>query len=210
MAKKVLIIEDISINLILLTSLLQKTGYEVQGAENMREGVKYAKVMTFDILFCDLRMSANENSKLIKMIKSDERLAHIPIVVLSAMTLEQMRIDRGDITAYIAKPAQPGIIIEKLKNIMPPDHQDEFEKGKEKIESFEKRAEARRANVSVDVVDGYPVKTLALEEINIGQVIGAEVIDKNGLVILPSGTEVSDKVVDKLKTLEINEIKIRM
>ncbi|MDH4129072.1 MAG: response regulator [Spirochaetota bacterium] len=207
MIPKVLIVEDTPINLLLFTTLLKKNGYEVHGAANGREGLKMAKVMTFDLILCDLAMSGVDGGKLISSLKSEERLKDVPIVVVSGNSLEQMRVDTKLITAYFAKPVQPGILVKKLNEIAPIDSTDNNEI-KDKINEIEER-ESKRKSTSIQIIEGFPVESINVNDLEEGMITGDQIIDKNNLTVIPIGVALTDKFIEKLKSIGIEEILIR-
>ncbi len=208
MAQKVLIIEGTPIILTLLTNLFQKNGYDVQGASDAKEGLKMAKVMSFELIFYDIKIPGGDTIKLIPLLKGDERLKTIPIIVLSEASLETLRIDSEWVDAYFAKPTQPGIIMQKVKSILPPTQSSPIEQGKSKFDDFEKRAEKRKSS-DIKIVDGFPVEPMSLDSLKDGMTVGDEVFDNNQISIIKAGTSLTNKLIDKLKSLEINEIFIR-
>ena len=207
MAQKVLIIEDTAINLTLFTILFKKSGYDVHGANNAKEGLKMAKVMSFDLILCDLKMAGMDGSQLISLMKAEERLKNIPIVVISANTLEEMRVDKSLVAGYIAKPVQPGILIKKIQSILPPDAANVVD-SRAKIKELEERAESRKAHTA-NVIEGFPVEPVAVSSLEVGMVTGDEVMDNNNLPVMPMGVALTEKYIEKLKSMDIQEILIR-
>jgi len=209
MIPKILIVEDTAINLTLFTTLLKKHGYEVHGASDGREGLKMAKVMTFDLILCDLAMSGNINGgQLISTLKSEDRLKEVPIIVISGQTLEQMRVDKNLITAYFPKPVQPGILIKKLNELVPVEAVENNELAENKIDEIEKR-ETKRKSSSIQIIEGFPVEPISVDTLEVGMITGDQVVDKNNLTVIPMGVALTDKFIEKLKSLEISEILIR-
>ncbi len=208
MAQKVLIVEETPIILTLLTYLLQQNGYDVQGASDPREGLKMAKVMSFDLIFYDIKIPGGDSIKLIPLLKGEERLKNIPIIVLSGASLETLRIDKELVEAYLTKPVQPGILMQKVKSILPSSHTSPIEVDKSKFDDFEKRAEKRKSS-DVKVVEGFPVEATSVDSLKGGMTVGDEVFDNNHVSIIMAGTSLTDKLIDKLKSLEIKEIYIR-
>ncbi len=208
MGQKILIIEGTPIILTLLTNLFQQNGYDVQGASDPREGLKMAKVMSFELILYDIKIPGGDTIKLIPLLKGEERLKSIPILVLSEASLETLRIDKELVEAYLAKPVQPGIIMQKVKSILPASHTSPVEADKSKFDDFEKRAEKRKSS-EVKVVEGFPVETMSVDKLKEGMTVGDEIFDKNNVSIIVAGTSLTDKLIGKLKTLEIKEIFIR-
>ncbi len=208
MPKKVLIIEDIPINLNLFSILFKKNGYEVQGAENGKEGLRLAKVMSFDLIVCDLKLPGMEGGQIVNLLKSEDRLKDVPIITISANNLDEMKVDQSLIEAHLAKPVQPGILMNKVKSIVPPEENDALALSRQKIADLEKRVEERKSS-GIKVVDGFPVEQISTDTLEAGMIIGDEIKDNYNLPVFPIGVVITEKHIDKLKSLNIKEIYIR-
>jgi CheY-like chemotaxis protein len=119
---KVLYVEDEADLRHLLAQMLNLVGYRVKCAENGRTGVEKARAWLPDIILMDLRMPVMNGSDAIKILRSDPRTAHIPIVVMSAHTDANTRANCERIGAnkFFAKPISidkiDGTIRELLNN----------------------------------------------------------------------------------------------
>jgi CheY-like chemotaxis protein len=84
--KTVLMIDDEDINHHVIRMILKNDGYEMinsyTGAEALDYLSKYSSKI--DFIFLDLMMPDMHGLEVLKKIKSDESLAHIPIIVQSA------------------------------------------------------------------------------------------------------------------------------
>jgi CheY-like chemotaxis protein len=104
--KKILIVDD-EPDVLRLTSLrLEKLGYEVLTATNGKEALDVLRNEKPDMAMLDLIMPVMYGSEICKLVKSDEALKHIPIVLFTAyseiMTGEKAKSIGAD--GYIAKP----------------------------------------------------------------------------------------------------------
>ncbi len=208
MSYKVLVIEATHINLILLIMHLKRQGYDVQGAENGKEGLRMAKVMSFDLILCDVKLSDIDGEKLIVAMKAEERLEKVPILVMSTIPIEDIKIDESLIAGYLLKPVQPGIIIKKIEALLPERKpEDQIKEKQDKIDEIEKRAEQRKQGIKV--IDGFTVETISIDEVKVGMETGDQINDNNHSPIIPKGIALTEKHIDKLKSLDIKEIIIR-
>ena len=104
--KVILIIEDhleIREN---LAELLTLHGYGVLEAENGKEGIKTAIEKLPDLLICDILMPVMDGLEVLRELRNDDRIAHIPLIFLTA------RAEKTDVLlgmssgafSYIMKP----------------------------------------------------------------------------------------------------------
>jgi two-component system, OmpR family, alkaline phosphatase synthesis response regulator PhoP len=104
--KKILIVDD-EPDVLRLTSLrLEKLGFKVLTATNGKEALEVLRNEKPDLAMIDLIMPVMYGSEICKLVKSDETLKHIPIVLFTAyseiMNGEKAKSIGAD--GYIAKP----------------------------------------------------------------------------------------------------------
>ena len=103
--KTILIAEDNDSNFILMSYLLKKH-YNIIRAKNGKEAVDYAAKGGMEIILMDIKMPEMDGFQLLQILQGDERLAKIPVVMLTgdeeAETKEQGR--QAGIKAMLHKP----------------------------------------------------------------------------------------------------------
>lgn len=116
--KRILLVEDNSINQMLACAILNKIGYAVDIAEDGAKAVEAVRAQTYDLVLMDCLMPVMDGYEATKAIRRDEANSgkHIPIV---AMTANAMEGDREVCLAagmddYLTKP----IDILKLEKIV--------------------------------------------------------------------------------------------
>ena len=115
---KVLAVDDDFINLKLLKTMLIKSGLveEVIEAKNGVEAIEILKQRDdIDLILLDILMPVMNGIEMLKIIKSDENLKDIPVIVLS--TDETKRTEALDSGAndFINKPIRENVLTEKIK-----------------------------------------------------------------------------------------------
>ena len=97
--------------------MLKKNGYETFLAMNGRDGVNAATKQLPDLIIMDLAMPEMDGWEAIKIIKSNEKTASIPLVALTAHALpgdRQRAMDAG-CDEYITKPMDLEDLIEAVE-----------------------------------------------------------------------------------------------
>ncbi len=115
----VLIVEDNNELRHFLKSCL-KQKYRIEEAENGLVAWKKAEKLIPDFVISDLIMPEMDGLKLTEKIKNDERTSHIPVILLTAVTdmdakLEGMKVGVDD---YITKPFSSAFLNARVENLM--------------------------------------------------------------------------------------------
>jgi two-component system cell cycle response regulator DivK len=104
--KAILIVEDNLVNMVLLVAILEPLGYEVLQAINGTEGWRIACERRPDLILMDIQLPDVSGLEVTKRLKSDETLKSIPIIAVTAYTLDNQKeeILNGGCDAHIPKP----------------------------------------------------------------------------------------------------------
>jgi CheY-like chemotaxis protein len=105
-AHTVLIVDDISDNVILFSLAMQDMGYRVLTASNGEEAYSIAKLALPDLILMDIAMPQQDGLAATRRIREREELHHVPIIALTAFDTEGFRqaaFDAG-FNGYITKP----------------------------------------------------------------------------------------------------------
>ena len=116
--KQVLVVEDMKVNQMLLTKILEKHGCKVSTAINGKEAVEAVGDHRFDIVFMDCQMPEMDGFEATKHIRQEEDgSAHTTIVALTAdaMSGDREKCLNAGMDDYLNKPFKPEQITEMLK-----------------------------------------------------------------------------------------------
>ncbi|PIZ03835.1 MAG: two-component system response regulator [Gammaproteobacteria bacterium CG_4_10_14_0_8_um_filter_38_16] len=80
----VLVIEDNALNRDLFSRVLMHQGYNVMAAANGVDGIVMAKQNPPDVILLDMRLPDMSGCAVVKKIKKQVTMRHIPIIALSA------------------------------------------------------------------------------------------------------------------------------
>lgn len=120
MSKKVLIIEDDLSAARLTEYTLEQAGYEVITAYDGFDGLDKAVTECPDLIILDVMLPGLDGYEVCRQLRQESETATLPILIISA----KARDDDRDIglrvgaDAYIAKPVDPSVIIQKVEDIL--------------------------------------------------------------------------------------------
>jgi len=102
----VLIAEDNEKNLKLVRDLLQFHGFRTIEARTGREAVTIARQESPDLILMDIEMPDMDGVEALRLLRSDTRTSHIPVVAVtaSAMLADRQRLAGAGFDGYIIKP----------------------------------------------------------------------------------------------------------
>jgi YesN/AraC family two-component response regulator len=110
--ESILVVEDNSDLRHFISSIFQNQ-YRVYAAENGEQGLHLALDKTPDVIISDVMMPKLNGVELVSQIKSDERTSHIPMILLTAKSDLESKLEGLEVGAddYISKPFS----VEELK-----------------------------------------------------------------------------------------------
>lgn len=117
---KILIADDDSEMLEILSSMLEDEGYTVLRAENGQEAVDLARKELPALVMLDIHMPKMDGLTACKEIKSDKVTKGVPVVMLTvegSINEIQQAISYGAKT-YITKPSSKAEILKVVKSIL--------------------------------------------------------------------------------------------
>jgi two-component system cell cycle response regulator DivK len=118
--KKVAIVEDNELNLRLFRDLLQAHGVEVEAVGDAREAVSRISAFIPDLVIMDIQLPHISGIDLIRQMKSDNGLRHIPIMAVTAYAGkgDEARVRDAGADAYVAKPISVARFISSVEGLL--------------------------------------------------------------------------------------------
>jgi DNA-binding response OmpR family regulator len=97
-----------------------KMQYNIVEAENGKEGLQRAVTVIPDLIVSDVMMPEMDGVELCRKLKADQRTSHIPIILLTARTSEEQKLEGFESGAndYISKPFSFEILQSRIKNLI--------------------------------------------------------------------------------------------
>ncbi|MCK6144901.1 substrate-binding domain-containing protein [Prevotella intermedia] len=94
--------------------------YDVMEASDGSEGLKKAVREVPDVVVCDVMMSGMDGLECCKYLKSDSLTCHIPVILLTAKTLDEHRAEgyAYGADAYLTKPFNGNVLKARIKNLI--------------------------------------------------------------------------------------------
>ena len=122
MKTKILIVEDNPDCRKIFGFYLRNMGYEPIEAQDGREGIYYAKNSRPDLIILDWGLPDMNGLDVLALIKQDSTTSGIPVVVLTAMAMDNIRIKaiQAGAAAFLVKPTSPVVLDEIIKMVLDP------------------------------------------------------------------------------------------
>jgi PAS domain S-box-containing protein len=116
---KVLVVEDIVLNQLLMKTLLDDFGFEMDIASNGRIAVEMLATKTYDIILMDLQMPEMTGFEATEHIRKVMKLS-VPIIALTAdvTTVDLAKCKAVGMNDYIAKPVDERILYSKISGLV--------------------------------------------------------------------------------------------
>lgn len=117
---KFLVVDDFSTMRRIVKNLLKELGFtNVQEAEDGVEGLHKLRGEEFDFVVSDWNMPNMTGIDMLRAIRADEKLKHLPVLMVTAEAKRENIIEAAQAGAsgYVVKPFTAGTLDEKLKKI---------------------------------------------------------------------------------------------
>ena len=117
--KKILIVEDVELNVELLMQLLEDD-YELLVASDGLTGVSLAQEAKPDLILMDMSLPGIDGYEATRRIKADDTLKQIPVIGLSAhaMSGDAEKARAAGCNDYLTKPVNDELLFQKLTQIL--------------------------------------------------------------------------------------------
>lgn len=124
-----------------------KLQYTILEAKNGNEGLERALAAIPDLIVSDIMMPEMNGIELCKRIRNDQRTSHIPVVLLTARTAEEQKMEGFESGAndYVTKPFNFEILQSRLKNLIA--QREAFQK------MFHKHIDVKAGDVHITSLD---------------------------------------------------------
>lgn len=117
---KFLVVDDFSTMRRIVRNLLKELGFtNVQEAEDGVDALAKLRAETFDFVVSDWNMPNMTGLELLQAIRADEKLKHLPVLMVTAEAKKENIImaAQAGASGYVVKPFTAATLDEKLKKI---------------------------------------------------------------------------------------------
>ena len=119
MGLKVLVVDDDFINRKLLQTLLKKNSAMISSiveAENGSDALEKLKNdPSINIILLDIMMPIVDGIEFLKIYRSDDKNAHIPVIVLSTDDTRKNEVFDNGANDFLRKPIKEDLLFEKIR-----------------------------------------------------------------------------------------------
>lgn len=127
-SNQILIVDDSPDKLELLSLVLREAGYQVLSASSGLEGLEIAKRAIPDLIISDVSMPETDGIEFCRLIRADENLRSVPIMLVTALCKDTETLARGlaaGADEYFEVPFDPGRLIAKVARLIERKRTDE-------------------------------------------------------------------------------------
>ncbi len=113
----ILIVDDIADNIQVAMNILRESNYDFSFAMNGEDAYKLLQENSFDLVLLDVMMPGIDGFTLCKMMQTNEKMAHIPVIFLTAKA-DIDSVSQGFALGgvdYITKPFQADELVARVK-----------------------------------------------------------------------------------------------
>jgi CheY-like chemotaxis protein len=111
-----LIVDDNSVNRIMLSRYITKLGYQASMAENGRQALEKLQGEPFDLVLLDVDMPEMDGYQVLEQLKASPHLRDIPVIMISAVEELESIVKCIELGAqdYLPKPFNPVLLRARL------------------------------------------------------------------------------------------------
>lgn len=211
--KTIIIIDDQPFILKALSRLLKASGYLAKTAENGYLGLLKVINDIPSLIILDLNMPIMDGFTLIDKIKSNSTLARIPIIVLtcfSDMDIVKRCKDKG-VNEYMVKPYNQRVLLTKIEQLIGSGAVEKADKEKPEKPKLDKGNILVGDNKASKMKIGEMIffDEIYVNDLIPGMVIADHIKSDKGMILLTSGTVITNIVIKRLQDLKISTVKIK-
>src|SRR5215469_3145830 len=119
--KRILIVEDDRLSLVVLRQLLTAQGYEILHSSEGRDGINRARNERPDLIVMDIKLPDISGFDATLLLKKDDQTKGIPIIAVTACVTPEDKATalKSGCDAYVAKPVNISNLLRTVESFLP-------------------------------------------------------------------------------------------
>ena len=119
MMRKILIVEDVELNVDLLVQILEDD-YRLETAGDGASAIELAARLRPDLILMDMSLPVLDGWTATRRLKADPALRRIPVIALTAhaMAGDEERARECGCDDYLSKPIDEDVLLEKIRGLL--------------------------------------------------------------------------------------------
>lgn len=153
-SSRILVVDDVPVNIQLLVTYLAAEGYEVVSAKDGHDAMKAVKEHQPDLILLDVMMPKMNGFKVCEVIKSDDATKFIPVILVTALNELEDKVKGMNSGAddFLAKPFNKLELLVRVRSLLRIKHlHDELQ---EKVIELQRTKEELRQLAITDGLTG--------------------------------------------------------
>lgn len=120
MTKRVLVVEDVEDNRIIMRDLLASAGFELLEARDGKAALETAQSQKPDLIMMDIQLPFLDGYEVTRRLKADPGLCHIPIIAVTSYALsgDEERARAAGCDGYVTKPFSPRRLLAAVREFL--------------------------------------------------------------------------------------------
>ncbi|MBI2524570.1 MAG: response regulator [Candidatus Rokubacteria bacterium] len=120
MSQRILVVDDVEDNRLILRDLLSGAGFQVIEAVTGEEGVRLAETEAPDLILMDIQLPGLDGYEATRRIKANPALRRIPLVAVTSYALsgDDVKAREAGCDAYVTKPFSPRALLATIREYL--------------------------------------------------------------------------------------------
>ncbi len=120
MSARVLVVDDVLVNVKLMEAKLMAEYFDVLSATNAKDGIELALTKNPDIILLDVMMPDVDGYEACRLLKSNPKTQHIPVIMVTALDQRSDRIRGLEVGAddFLTKPVDDIALFARVKSLV--------------------------------------------------------------------------------------------
>lgn len=175
-----LVVDDDAANRDVLSRRLQRQGHDVMTAGNGQDALRMMREAPFDVVLLDIMMPDMNGYEVLGHIKTDHRLQHIPVIMISALHEVQsvVRCIEAGAEDYLTKPFNPTLLKARIGASL------EKKRGRDRETALYEQAEKNYARLQELEKLRDDMRNMIVHDLRTpltAVIVGIEMVDRQGL-----------------------------